>query len=153
MLYDGFRNVIYILMVTDILGKEQLTEILWSTDKLVLLDFWAERCGPCRMLWPVLHDLAEKHPEKILVLKVNVDADENAELSAEYAVRSIPQVTLIRNGEKVDQFIGAIPPAQIEEMIEKYTANMWSASSDAEWEAWSAWWVSSDAEAQPQQAS
>jgi len=74
------------------------------------------------MLWPVLHELAEKHADKIIVAKINVDEDDNADLSMEYGVRSIPQVNMFKWGEQVDQFVGALPPEQIEAYIEKHAA-------------------------------
>jgi len=66
-----------------------------QSDKIVLVDFWAERCGPCRLLKPVLHDLAEKRDD-VELLTVNVDAEENGDLTMEFSVRSIPQVTIFK---------------------------------------------------------
>jgi len=110
------------MSVKDIVGKEQLEAVTKGSEKLVLIDFWAEWCGPCRMLWPVLHDLGEKYADKIEVVKVNVDEDDNQALSMEYGVRSIPQVTIIKAGEQVDQFVGALPPDQVEAYIAKHIA-------------------------------
>ena len=77
----------------DIKGTQQFQEILASSEKLILVDFWAVWCGPCRMLSPILHDLVEKYDDKIQLVKINVDEDENAELAMNFQVRSIPQVT------------------------------------------------------------
>lgn len=107
-------------MTTDILWQEQLDSILSSKECLILVDFRAERCGPCRMLTPILHDLAQKYWEKIHVVKINVDEDQNRDISMKYAVRSIPQVTLFKNNEVVDQFVWALPPDQIEALIDKH---------------------------------
>lgn len=109
------------MTVVDIVGVEQFDTHIASSDKLVFVDFWASRCGPCRMLWPVLHDLAEKYPDSIEVLKINVDESANSDLAIRFQVRSIPQVTLFKNGQSVDQFIGALPADQIEQYITKYS--------------------------------
>ena len=87
---------------------------------MIFVDFWASWCGPCRMLGPVLHDLADKNPDTMLVLKVDVDNPANQELAMAYAVRSIPQVTLFKDGKAVDQFVGALPPEQVEAYLEKH---------------------------------
>ena len=104
--------------IVEILGQEQLDQLVgqWG---LVLVDFRAEWCGPCRMLGPVLHDIAEKN-EWVTVAKVNVDASENGELSMSYGVRSIPQVTIFKDGKQVDQFVWALPPDQVQTYIDKY---------------------------------
>lgn len=106
-------------MATEILWKEMFMSHIANSDKVVLVDFWAERCGPCRMLKPVLHDISDKRDD-VELLTVNVDAPENGELTMEYSVRSIPQVTVFSWWNAVDQFIGAIPPDQIELMINKH---------------------------------
>lgn len=90
----------------DISGKTQFIEQLaLAGEKLVIVDFWAERCGPCRILKPELEKLAEQYSDHVILFKVDVDDDANQELSMEYGVRSIPQVTMFLNSDKVDQFV------------------------------------------------
>lgn len=111
-------------MVVDILGKEQLQHIFDNNpDALVLLDFWAAWCGPCRMLGPVLHDIAEASQGRIIVAKADVDADENAELAQQFSVMSIPQVNIFQRGVEVDSFVGALPQEEIEKIIQKFLVN------------------------------
>lgn len=108
-------------MVIDIVGSNQLQQ--FSDDNpsaLILVDFWAEWCGPCRMLGPVLHEIAEDSQGKIMVCKVDVDAEENMELAQQYGVVSIPQVNIFLGGVEVDSFVGAIPREEIEKIIKKY---------------------------------
>lgn len=102
----------------DVSGKEQLLQQL-NTNKLVLVDFWAPWCGPCRMLWPVLERIVEDFNGKVKVIKINVDDEQNQVLAWEFGVSSIPQVTLIKNGQNVDQFIGALPYEAIKEVVTK----------------------------------
>lgn len=106
--------------ITEVAGKQQFDALISASDKIVLVDFWASRCGPCRMLWPVLHDLVEKYPDQVEIVKINVDEDANGELALQYQVRSIPQVTIFKQWKQVDQFIGALPPDQVEAYIKKY---------------------------------
>lgn len=94
--------------VTDQDFKENVLE----ADKGVLVDFWAEWCGPCRMLTPVLEKMAEDHSEKIIVAKVNVD--ENPGIASEYGITSIPAVFAFKDGEKVATSIGAKPQETLE---------------------------------------
>ena len=82
----------------------------------VLVDFWADWCAPCKMLMPVLGKLAEEYQGKFLLAKVN--SDEQQELSAKYGVRSLPTVMVFRNGEIVDQFMGAQPESVVRELLE-----------------------------------
>lgn len=111
-------------MIIDILWKKQLQNVIDSNlESLVLVDFWAEWCGPCRMLGPVLHDIAEKFDGKIIICKVDVDADENTELATEYGVMSIPQVNIFQRWVSVDSFVGALPPEEVEKILAKYIVN------------------------------
>ena len=71
----------------------------------VLVDFWAEWCGPCRMISPLLEQIAKDHPGKVVVGKVNVDQEQA--LAAKYGIQSIPSFFIFKNGEITDQFIGA----------------------------------------------
>lgn len=82
--------------------KENFNELI-SKEKTTIVDFWAEWCGPCRMLGPILDSLASENPE---IQVVKVDVDSNSELSTEYGIRSIPAVYIFRNGEQVNKFVG-----------------------------------------------
>ena len=89
---------------------------LEQSDKKVLIDFYADWCGPCRMLGPVIEELAAEHPE-YAIAKVNVD--NNPELASRFGVFSIPSLVVMQNGQVVDQSVGAIPKARILAMLEK----------------------------------
>ncbi|MBQ2696597.1 MAG: thioredoxin [Clostridia bacterium] len=88
-----------------------------KADKPVLVDFWASWCGPCRMVSPLIDQIAEAYQDKAIVGKVNVD--EEAPLAIRYNVMTIPTVIIFKNGEIIDQVSGAYPKAQFEEMLEK----------------------------------
>lgn len=83
---------------------------------LVLVDFWAQWCGPCKMLGPVIEELAEDYDGKAVVGKV--DIDEYQELAAKYGVMSIPTVVLFRDGKEVDRLVGLQPKQKIAQMID-----------------------------------
>ncbi len=84
---------------------------------LVVVDFWAEWCGPCRVIAPVLEELAGEYAGRVAVGKVNVD--ENRQVAAKFGIRSIPTLLFFKDGSRVDQVIGAHPKATIKAKIEQ----------------------------------
>ena len=84
---------------------------------LAMVDFWASWCGPCRMLGPVMEELAAQYEGKALVAKVNVD--EEPELARRFGVMNIPTVVFLKNGREFDRKVGAFPPAVFTEVLDK----------------------------------
>jgi thioredoxin 1 len=82
-------------------------DVVMKSDKLVLVDLWAEWCGPCRMVTPVLEDISNDYQEKILVVKCNVD--DNPSIAAKYGIRNIPTVLFFKEGFVIDKQVGAAP--------------------------------------------
>ena len=99
------------------LSKENFEEEVLKSEKPVLVDFWATWCGPCKMLAPVIAEIAEEQKDKIKVGKVNID--EQNELAAKYKITSIPTLILFKNGEPVKQEIGFQIKSEVEKMIEE----------------------------------
>jgi thioredoxin 1 len=94
-------------------------EVLKS-DKPVLVDLWAEWCGPCRMLTPIIEELHAEYDGKAIIGKLNVD--ENPEVSAKYGVRSIPTLLIFKNGELVDKQVGVVPKSTLAKKLDAQMA-------------------------------
>jgi len=97
-------------------GEQTFDKVVLQSEIPVLVDFWAAWCGPCRMVAPVLDQIAAENEGKIRIVKVNVD--EEPALAAQYRITSIPAMKVFKGGEEVRELIGAMPKQQIEQQLE-----------------------------------
>ncbi len=102
-----------VLNITD----SEFEEKVLKSEKPILVDFWAPWCGPCKMAEPVLEELSESYKDKVLIMKINVD--ENQEFASKYSVMSIPTTILFKNGEEIGRQIGFAGKEVFEDLIKK----------------------------------
>lgn len=86
-------------------------ELVLKSDKPVMVDFWAEWCGPCRLIGPIVEEMANEYDGKAIIGKVNVD--ENPGVSAQFGIRNIPTIIFVKGGEIADKSVGAVPKGQL----------------------------------------
>jgi thioredoxin 1 len=84
----------------------------------VIVDFWAEWCGPCKLLLPVFEEISEKYKGKIKFVKINID--DSPEVPSKYGVRGIPNLIMFKNGKNIDSKVGAIPKNSLEEWLDSH---------------------------------
>ncbi len=101
----------------EIFTDDNFEEKVEKSDKLAVVDFWAEWCAPCRMLSPTVAELAEENKEEIAVGKVNVD--ENPKVAAKYGIRGIPTLLFFKDGAVKEQVVGVRPKEEIQSLIDK----------------------------------
>ena len=95
-------------------------ELVLQSDKPVLVDFWAEWCGPCRMISPILDEVATAYTGRLQIVKMNVD--ENTEIPQKYGVRGIPTLLFFKNGTLEDTHVGALSKSQLTAFLDKHLA-------------------------------
>lgn len=100
--------------VTDASFKQDVLE----SDVPVLVDFWAPWCGPCRMVAPVVDEIAQQYEGQVKVVKLNTD--ENPNVASQYGIRSIPTLMIFKGGQRVDMVVGAVPKTTLANTLEKY---------------------------------
>lgn len=97
---------------------ETFADEIEGAEGLAMVDFWAEWCGPCRMVSPIVEELAGEYSEQVKVGKV--DVDENQKIAQKFNIRSIPSILFFKDGDHVDTVVGAVPKAQLEKKIQEH---------------------------------
>lgn len=96
-------------------SNSNFESIINETNNLVVVDFWAEWCGPCRLIAPIIHELASEYSEKVVFGKV--DVDQESDLAVKFGIRNIPTVIFLKNGKVLDKIVGAVPKSKFIEKI------------------------------------
>ncbi len=98
-------------------SDDNFDEQVIASEQPVMVDFWAEWCGPCHMIAPVVEEIAQEYKDRVTVGKLNVD--ENPGIAARYGVRSIPSILLFKDGQVSQQIVGAVPKMHLTEMLDQ----------------------------------
>lgn len=100
------------------LTDSNFEELVLKSDKVVIVDLWAEWCGPCRMVGPIVKEIGNEYQGKVVAGKLDVDS--NPGVTAQYGVRNIPTILFFKNGEIVDKQVGAVPKSRLVGKLEKH---------------------------------
>ena len=103
-------------MATTAVGDDNFDTDVLGSDKPVLVDFWAEWCGPCKMIGPALEEISDELGEQVSIVKLNID--DHPDTPTKYGVRGIPTMILFKNGEAVETKVGAAPKAELKRWLE-----------------------------------
>jgi thioredoxin 1 len=98
-------------------NEENFDSVVINSDKPVLVDFWAEWCGPCKMLTPTIEAIAEEYKDKSSIVKINVD--DAPAIATKYGIRSIPSILLFSNGDVIEQRVGAVSKEELTSLLDK----------------------------------
>ncbi|MDB9494957.1 thioredoxin [Spirulina major CS-329] len=104
--------------MTEPVTDKEFKAVVLDSDIPVLVDFWAPWCGPCRMVAPVVDEIAQQYDGKVKVVKLNTD--ENPAVASQYGIRSIPTLMIFKGGQRVDMVVGAVPKTTLASTLEKY---------------------------------
>ncbi len=99
-------------------GDDDFDHVVMGSELLVLVDFWAPWCGPCKMVAPMMEKIAQEYAGRLVVAKVNTD--DNREVAGKFNIKGIPTMMLVKGGEVVERLTGAVPKSHLDEMIRKY---------------------------------
>lgn len=116
--HDHWACCIDVSAVARAVTEATWTELVLNCDTPVLVDFWAPWCGPCRMIAPMIDEIAKQYAGKVRCLKLNTD--ESPDIATKYGIRSIPTVLVFTRGEKRDSVVGAVPKSTLTSTIDKY---------------------------------
>jgi thioredoxin 1 len=104
--------------MTEPVTDKEFKAVVLDSSIPVLVDFWAPWCGPCRMVAPVVDEIAQQYDGKVKVVKLNTD--ENPAVASQYGIRSIPTLMIFKEGQRVDMVVGAVPKTTLASTLEKY---------------------------------